>query len=350
MPCVMRCLQITILLHALAVVAEADGLAPSAKATSDGETPSTVIDATSGHAEQAKQTAGTEQAAPSSVEPSAETIVERSTADRGAEDSLSQVEKQATASEGNPSESSHPTQMQICSTAADGDSSKCQMGNPSVDTFGGRQTDMQNVRPAPKSLNGKSLDPDNEEGKWWLGDMEAMISRTVVAMDTSAVVLCYSRLDRGGCRFAKMDAKEQKLASGLLPQVGWGEEQLFHTAKVGQVEARRLDATHLALCFESIEDSSIGCLIATVNSTASPELSLGEALVVKPAAHLLSLVVTTTTRFSMCHRLADRAPDGGDCYSHIGTGAPCTTAHCYLGEVDGSTLRWAHAPPHVTKI
>lgn len=240
-----------------------------------------------------------------------------------------------------------PTQVQSCAADGDGDSSKCQMAQTGAEASG---VGMDAVRPAPSSLNGKSLDPDNEQGKWWLGDMDGMTSRTVVAMDTSAVVLCYSRLDRGGCRFANIDAKEPKLASGLLPQVAWGEEQLFHNAKTGRVEARRLDAAHVALCFERAEDSSIGCLVIGVNSTASPKITLGEVLEVKSAPLLLSLVVTTTTSFSMCHRPAAKGPDGGDCYGSIGTGAPCTTASCQLAEVDGLKVRWADAAPHVTKV
>jgi len=222
------------------------------------------------------------------------------------------------------------------------DSSKCHASTAASGTDG--------VQQAPKSLNGRSLDPDDEDGKWWLGDFDAMTFRSVVAMDSSAVVLCYGRLDRGGCRFAKVDVKEPKLPTGLLSRLAWEEEQLFHSATIGRLEARRLDAGHMALCFERIEDSSIGCLIASVNSTASPKIVLGEAVEVTSAPHLLSLVVTTTTRFSMCHRPAKVAPDGGDCYSSIGTGAPCTTASCQLGEVDGLNLRWADAAPHITKV
>lgn len=263
-----------------------------------------------------------------SVEPAAAAVVE-GRAERGAES----VE----------SNSSLQGQNQVCSAGG----SECQADETGAQTL---DVGVDAVRPAPQSLNGKSLDPDNAQGKWWLGDVDGMTSSTVVAMDKSSVVLCYGRLDRGGCRFAKIDAKEPKLASGLLPQVAWEAEQLFHRAWIGRVEARRLDAGHMALCFERVEDRSIGCLVAGVNSTDSAKIVFGEILEVKSAPHLLSLVVTTTTRFSMCNRPADVAPDGGDCYGSIGTGAPCTTASCQLGEVDGLKLRWADIAPLITKV
>lgn len=352
----MHYLRATVLLLALMIGTDADELAsaPTQQAAGDVELPST--DVAESQDDRLASTKGAQQTAiegePSSVEPADETVAEVSgrIVERGTEPTEAAGKVSVSTPEENPPDSSSPARMQVCS-AGDGDSSKCQIDKAGAKMLSaGRETGTGNVRPAPKSLNGKSLDPDNEEGKWWLGDMESMTSRAVVAMDTSAVVLCYGRLDRGGCRFSSIDAKEQKLASGLLPPLAWSEEQLFNTGKIGQVQARRLDAGHFALCFERAEDSSIGCLVASVNSTASPQITLGEALMVGSASHLLSLVVTTTTRFSMCHRLAARGPDGGDCYSSIGTGAPCTTAHCQVGEVDGMKLRWADAPPHITKI
>jgi len=170
---------------------------------------------------------------------------------------------------------------------------------------------------------------------WWEGDLLGMSSRKVFALTSDLVVMCYARVDGGGCKVAAgafnstahnrgqiaessrnaSDASSIARDPRLLPSLPWGDPRLFEDGgNVTRIEAERLAKDRFVVCFQRSDahrQQSIACSVGILTVEA-PELEGSEEVLRlqefgQPLelgfGHLIAVsVIEAGKRFAVCHR------------------------------------------------
>jgi len=144
------------------------------------------------------------------------------------------------------------------------------------------------------------------------GFLDGMSERKVIALSNRLVLLCYARVDGGGCKAAahsglpRMPLDMEERQSHQLAELQWSPAQLFHTGSVSRLEVERLGAKYFVVCFNVGPSSIVACSLGATEAEAYSENGVVTLTPFRPplqlgAGRLLVVTVTTAGRFSACH-------------------------------------------------